>query len=147
MIAELPVWASMHRDHPWAARESIPLADLVEQRLLLLGRDQHARRTLDDALVRHGIPLGPFIEFGVPEVAQAVAAAGRGIAVVSDDPRFDLLVRPVTTRDGELRVTLYAAWAPDHHAESTVSGVADRLSHFCRVRYPDRLGAATPGSG
>jgi DNA-binding transcriptional LysR family regulator len=136
VIAQLPVWASIHRDHPWSGRDSVSLAELVEQRLLLLGPGQHARTALDRALARVGIPLGSFIEFGVPEVAQAVASARRGVAVVSDDPRFDLSVRPIETPDGHLRITLYAAWTRSHHAESTVADLARRLQTFCQGRYP-----------
>jgi DNA-binding transcriptional LysR family regulator len=136
LIAELPVWATVHADHRWAQLESVPLAELVGDRLLLLGPGQHARTALDRALARSGLPLGSAIEFGIPEVAQAVAAAGRGAAVLSDDPRFALKVVPIGTPDGDLRITLYAAWASVHHAEETVRDIARRLQRFCVQRYP-----------
>ncbi len=135
-VATLPVWAYVRADDDWAGREHVPLPDLVRRRLLLLGQEQHARVALDRSLDRAGLPLGSVIEFGTPEVAQAVAAAGRGVAVVSDDPRFDLVPIPIDGAGGRVVIQLHAAWDPAHHAAATVSGLAQRLRAFCRRRYP-----------
>ncbi len=134
-LAELPVWASVRPDHRWAERDSVPLAELAGETLLLLTRDFHPRRALDQALSRAGVACSSVLEFGTPQVAQAVAAAGRGIAVVSDDPRFGLHPLEVVGRDGPVRITLYAAWQPQHHAAATIADVARRLSDFCVARY------------
>ncbi len=75
------------------------------------------------------------IEFGAPEVAQAVAAAGRGVAVVSDDQHFDLVPVGIIGPDGPVVVTLHAAWAPYHHARETLQALARRLQAFSRARY------------
>ena len=113
----------------------MPLAELAGETLLLLTRDFHPRRALDQALSRAGVACSCVLEFGTPQVAQAVAAAGRGIAVVSDDPRFGLHPLEVVGRDGPVRITLYAAWQPQHHAAATIADVARRLSDFCVARY------------
>jgi DNA-binding transcriptional LysR family regulator len=139
-VAVLPVWAYVPPPHPWAGRTRVPLLDLLEQDLLLLGIDQHARRALDNAVGSAQLGYRSVTEFDTPQVAQAVAAAGRGVAVVSDDPRFGL--HPVEVGAGRDRVTirLYAAWSPEHHAAALIRRLADRLSAFCVQRYGPRAG-------
>jgi DNA-binding transcriptional LysR family regulator len=146
-VAVLPVWAYVTPGDAWATRRHVTLPELVERRLLVLGPEQHARVALDRAVARRGLSLGSVIEFGTPEVAQAVAAAGRGVAVVSDDPRFDLVpvaVQEFGEESGEasgeesgdrLVIDLHAAWTPGHHAAATVRGLARRLQRFSRERY------------
>ena len=71
-------------------------------------------------------------------IAQAIAAAGRGVAVVSDDPRFGLVPLRIEGPDGVVRINLYAAWDARHHAAATLAELADRLAAFCVDRYgPD----------
>lgn len=138
-LASLPVWAYLRADHPWAGRSSVRLDELVDEHLLLLGPEQHSRQALDAALRASGMGLGAVTEFGTPEVAQAVAAAGRGIAIVSDDPRFGLVPVRIDTRresgGGLLVIRLHAAWMADHHAARVLEDVARRLNAFCASRY------------
>ena len=136
-LASLPVWAYVRPDHPWAERQSVQLEELADEPLLLLGPEQHSRQALDTALQGAGTRLGSTTEVGTPEVAQAVAAAGRGVAIVSDDPRFGLLPVAVEEGDGLVVVRLYAAWRADHHAVQVVEELAHRLNSFCAARYPD----------
>ena len=75
------------------------------------------------------------LEFGTPQVAQAVAAAGRGIAVVSDDPRFGLQRLDIIGARGALSIRLYAAWDRGHHAAEAIAALAGRLSDYCVARY------------
>ncbi len=62
----------------------------------MLPPEQHARRAIDGALRDAGLAPRSQTEFGTPEVAQALTAAGRGIAIVSDDPHFDLIPLRIT---------------------------------------------------
>jgi DNA-binding transcriptional LysR family regulator len=134
-IAVLPVWAYVAPSHRWAGTDVVALADLVTEPLLVLDRGQHARRALDAALVETGLAPESLTEFATPEVAQAVAAAGRGVAVVSDDARFGLAPVGISVEGHKLVVRLFAAWAPDHHAAATIASIAVRLSRFCLQRY------------
>ena len=130
-LAELPVWAYVRPDDRWARRETVGVDELVARTLLLQTRDFHPRRALDQALAAAGLAYGEFHEFATAEVAQAVAASGRGVAVVSDDPRFNL--RPVAIQG--VRISLYAAWEPHHHGAATIEAIAGRLRTFCAGRY------------
>jgi len=134
-LAVLPVWAYLPPEHEWAARGSITVGELVTQTLLLLTGDYSPRRVLDQAVNEARLTYSSTLEFGTPQVAQAVAAAGRGIAVVSDDARFGLQRLDIMGTGGRLSIRLYAAWDRDHHASAVISALATRLSDYCVARY------------
>lgn len=142
-LAALPVWAHVPPAHRWAERAAVALTELTGEHLLVLGPEQHSRQALDSALEEAGLGLGGVTEFGTPEVAQAVAAAGRGVAIMSDDPRFGLVPLRIDLggfagaggTGGALVIRLYAAWSPDHHAVAVVEGLARRLNAFCETRH------------
>lgn len=136
-IAVLPVWAYVREGHAWTGG-SVALADLVAENLLVLTPGYRPRQILDTALERAGLALGDAVECSNPQVAQALAAAGRGVAVVTDDPRFGLRGLEIDGADGPLRIELSAAWDPAHHAAPTLGRLARRLRDFCVERYgPD----------
>jgi DNA-binding transcriptional LysR family regulator len=134
-LASLPVWAYVRPDHPWASRGSVRLPDLAREHLLVLGTEQHSRQALDAAALGAGLGPDRLTEFTTAEVAQAVAAAGRGVAIVSDDPRFGLVPLRVRHDRVDLMIRLHAAWLPDHHAAGVLADVARRLNAFCESRY------------
>lgn len=144
-LAILPVWAYVRPDDPWAARGSIGVTELVERTLVLLAPQFRPRALLDHALDAAEASYGDVIEVGNAQVAQAVAAAGRGVAVVSDDPRFGLVPLRIATAAGPVQIRLYAAWDRRHHAEPTLRDLADRLACFCVERYGASDSAAVSG--
>lgn len=134
-LAVLPIWAYVPPEHEWARRGSITVAELVNETLLLLTPDYSPRRVLDHSVEQARLSYSSMLEFGTPQVAQAVAAAGRGIAVVSDDPRFGLQPLDIIGRRDALNIRLYAAWDRDHHAATAIADLAKRLSDYCITRY------------
>lgn len=134
-IAVLPVWAYVPPSHELATTAEVTLEQLSEHTLVLLNGTFRPRRLLDEALEASGLAAPEIIECSNPQVAQALAAAERGIAVVSDDPRFGLVPLRVRSGQGSLTLTLHAAWNPAHHAANELAGIADRLSAFCADRY------------
>ncbi|MEV5753732.1 LysR family transcriptional regulator [Actinoallomurus sp. NPDC052308] len=134
-LAVLPVWAYVPTDHRWAGRASVGLDQLLGEPLVVLDRSLRPRQILEEALAADGLPAPDVVECGNAQVAQALAAAGRGVAVVSDDPRFGLHGLRVESAHGPLRITLHAAWDPDHHASDVLARIADRLRAFCGRRY------------
>jgi DNA-binding transcriptional LysR family regulator len=90
---------------------------------------------LDTAADAGGLVLASVIEVSSARVAQALAAAGRGIAVVSDDARFDFHELRITAAGQPVVLTLHASWDPRHHAAVELASVASRLAAFCRLRY------------
>lgn len=137
-VAAFPVNAYVRAEHEWAARREVPLVELVERELLVPTGESHARRAFDAAVETDGLSVR-LIEFSSSQVAQAIAAAGRGIAVVSDDPRYDLVQLRVIAGSGRLlRIGLYAAWQPGHHGATQLAALASRLKSFVRERYAPR---------
>ena len=143
-LAVLPIWAYVPPQHTWAARGSITVAELVTQTLLLLTGDYSPRRVLDLAVNEVRVTYSSMLEFGTPQLAQAVAAAGRGIAVVSDDARFGLQPLDIIGTKGALSVRLYAAWDHDHHAAAVIGALARRLSDYCIARYGPQVAPPRP---
>ncbi|HET6876663.1 MAG TPA: LysR family transcriptional regulator [Jatrophihabitans sp.] len=138
-LVSLPVWAYVPPADPWSDREEITLRELVERRLVLLDATFRPRQVLDAAVAAANLSFEATTECSNAQVAQALAASGNGVAVVTDDPRFDLAALRIRIGRGRyLRIRLYAAWEPTHHAAATISGFADRLAAFARERYPER---------
>ena len=134
-LAVLPIWAYVRADDEWADRGSVHVSDLAARPLVLLTPDLRPRALLDAAMDDAGVGYGDHVEVTSAQIAQAVAAAGRGVAVVSDDPRFDLVPLNIDGRRGPVTIRLYAAWDPRHHAASVLADLADRLAAFCAERY------------
>ncbi|KAA9157473.1 LysR family transcriptional regulator [Amycolatopsis acidicola] len=134
-LAVLPLWAYVPAGHPWSSRASVALEELVGEPLVVLDRPFRPRQILEDALSAAGLGEPECIECSNPQVAQALAAAGRGVAVVSDDARFGLHGLRIEGAQGPLRISLFAAWSSGHHAAPGLAAIAARLREFCAERY------------
>jgi DNA-binding transcriptional LysR family regulator len=134
-VARLPVLAYVPAAHPWAGRAAVDLTELVTQPLLLLTAEHGTRRLLDHAVLRAGVRYHVSFETAGPQIAQALAAAGHGVAVVSDDPRYGLHALGIEGEDGPMRIALHAAWDPSHYAAPVIARLARRLRDFCVARY------------
>lgn len=134
-IATLPLWASVPQGHAWTDRATLDVAELVTGPVIALAAEFAARQILDAALETRGLVVEQLVEATHPRVAQALAAAGRGAAVVTDDPRFDLVTVPLTSAGEPLSIHLHAAWSADHHAADALSTLSDRLAAFVEHRY------------
>lgn len=134
-LAVVPVWAQVPPEDPWAARSRVGLGELLTRTLVVLPATFTAREALDAAAGAAGTSFSSVVEAANGTIAQALAAAGRGVAVVTDDPRFDLVPLEVDLGGELLAVELVAAWDPRGVAAATVAGVADRLGSWARERY------------
>jgi DNA-binding transcriptional LysR family regulator len=135
-IARLLVFAYVRADHPLAERGAVSVQELAAHHLLVLpAEDSHARRSLDAAFDADQVPHGSLTEFSSSQVAQAVAASGRGVAVVSDDPRFGLRPLPIRGSGGTVTISLHAGWLPHHHGAAQLRELATRLAAFTAARY------------
>lgn len=134
-LAVLPVWAYVPADHRWAARERVTLTELLGEPLIGLPRHFTARQSLEAAASEGGAAYRSLVEAANGTVAQALAAAGRGIAVVSDDPRYDLVPLTVDLGERVLSIRLVAVWDAGHPAAALLEALARRLGAFVRERY------------
>lgn len=150
-LARLPIWAYAPGGAAWLERcvvaadgfREVTLTELVAEPLVLLTERFRPRVLFDRAVDAAGLAAPEALECTNAQVAQALAAAGRGVAVVSDDPRFDLRPVRIRTREpdaadpatGTLQISLFAAWRPDHHAAADLADFAGRLAEFTARRY------------
>lgn len=134
LLVHFPVWAYVRPDHRWARRKTITIRQLATERLLLLGSDHGTRRQLDAAMSDAGLAYGIAAETNVPQVAQALAAADRGVAVVSDDTRYGLHGLRIRPAGGppELRVPLFATWDPRHYAVRHIERFVDEFAGYAQ---------------
>ncbi len=136
-VASFPIWAYVPSGHRWAGRSRIRVTELVTEPLIVLGPSHGTRRLLDAAVAGAGLHYTLVAETNVPQVAQALAAAGRGVAVVSDDRRYGLHGLLISTRTGELRIPMVAAWDPTHYAASAIELLVTALAAYAARRYSD----------
>lgn len=143
LLALLPLWAYVRDDDPLAGRHRVEVTELLDRPLVLLSEEFRPRTLFDAAVEAVGGRYHHALECGNAQVAQALAAAGRGVAIVSDDPRFGLIPLQIEGLGGPVQISLYAAWDPHHHAAATLAAIADRLADFCAERYGPQVGPPT----
>lgn len=134
-LLEAPVWAYVAPHHRWAGRGRISVEDLADERLVVPSRSFKSRRVLDGALEVAGLTVPEVTEVNSGRVAQALVATGAGVAVVTEDPAFDLVPLHLEARGDDLAVGLHAAWAPDHYGVATLRALAQDLQGWLRDRY------------
>lgn len=134
-LALLPVWAYVTPEHDWAERARVPLDEVLAEPVIVLPPSVTSRQALEAAVAATGATYASVIEAANGTVAQALAAAGRGIAVVSDDARFGLVPVAIDAGGRPLSVRLIAVWDTRHAAEATIEVFARRLGESVRSRY------------
>ncbi len=136
-LAVLPVWAYVPAGHRWADKDTADIGALAEETVISLPATFSARQMLDTASLGAGLSPRVEIEASSGPVAQALAAAGRGVAVVTDDPRFGLHALRITVGGSVLRIHLYGGWDPAHPGATALAAIAGRLSEYIIGHYGD----------
>lgn len=83
VLSSSPLLAFVAADHPWAGRESIVLADLDDQPLVLRERGSMTRQLIEEELQREGLRLRSAIEVEGREAVFETVAGGLGVGIVS----------------------------------------------------------------
>lgn len=138
-LAAMAVWGYVRPDDPWSTRTSVTLEELLTRALVVLPQTFTAREALDTALGSAGVKYGEALEAANGTIAQALAAVGRGIAVVSDDPRHGLARFRIDAPDGPLRIQLVAGWDPQTVAAATMEELVERFGAWIDLRYGQDL--------
>lgn len=134
-LVNLPVWAFVTPTDPWAGRNRVTLDALLRRTIITAPPTFTARQSLDTAVAAAGASYSEIIETANGIIAQALAAAGRGVAVASDDPRFGLLPLAIDINDTSLEVRLCAAWDPRGVAAASIEILGDRLAKWVAGQY------------
>ena len=138
------VRAHVPRHHPFAGRASVNLDEVLEHPLILLTPNNGARRAVDQAMSLAGHELGAHVVVRHPSVAAGLAAAGRGIALLTDDPARGCSAVPILGPDGPLLIPIVAAWNVDNPRRAFIESVVDEIHDFLYVRHARRFGRLAP---
>jgi len=120
LVARFPIWAQVPSSHAWAGHDRIGLSTLLRQPLILLDLTHGTRRVFEDEVRRTHGSYRVAAEVGVPGIAQAMAASGIGVAVLTDDPAYGLRKLTIDGSDGPLHITLHAVWDPTHYSAAAI---------------------------
>jgi len=72
--------------HPWAKRDAVSLADLLQQPIILREAGSGSRKVLEEALLAHGIDVNALkvvAELGSTEAIRQAVKGGAGVSVIS----------------------------------------------------------------
>jgi len=129
-------WAQYAPSHPpLTSADWVSVDELLSWPLIVMTEEHAIRRMFDDAVTRAGLAYQPAFETTSNYVAQALAAAGRGVCILSDHSRFGLRAIPITSAAGDLNITLYGAWDPRHFAVTSIVESLELLERFIAELY------------
>jgi LysR family transcriptional regulator, low CO2-responsive transcriptional regulator len=97
-----PVVVMVHRDHPWAERQDIQLAEFAGQRMVLRETGSTTRRAFERGLARIGIVPDIAMEIGSREAVWHAVARNIGIGIVSEReviPHDSIRILPIGDAD------------------------------------------------
>jgi len=128
-------------DHPWGRRESVTLADVRAEPLILRERGSGTREALERALAEAGTDLAAFRvagEMGSTQAVKQAVRAGIGVSLVSklaveDECRARLLAC-VKVRDLEVRRSFHLVT----HRDRSRSPLAQAFLEFIESQAGDR---------
>jgi len=128
-------------DHPWAGRESISVADIRHEPLILRERGSGSRDTLERALTAVGLDFGAFRivgEMGSTQAIKQAIRAGFGVSLISrravDDECRARLLASVSVRDLDVSRAFHLVT----HRERSRSPLAQSFLAFVDAQSTDR---------
>lgn len=139
-LPDIPLYAQVPPGHAYATLPSVDLADLLEAPLIVMNRTNMARLVVDEALTGLGRSPAHLIEMRSSLLAQGLAAAGRGVALLTNWSRFDLSAVPVHAAGRPIRIPMYAGWDPTHYAADILVTLIDEIEAFCLAALGHRPG-------
>lgn len=138
-LGSVAVQAYVAADHRWAVQgiNALPLAEICREHAILPSHGSASRHLLDDALNLEHLAFPEVSECDDGQTILALAAAGHGIGITTDRPRFGVHgLRILTRRPGKdaepdvLQLPLHATWTPGHFAEATIRSISASIRSF-----------------
>lgn len=136
VIGRAYLWAQVPEGHRFAGQEHLTIAELVEEPLITVSSAHYVRHLFDSSVAAEGLTYQSAASTASPTTAQALAAAGRGVCVLSDDARFGLHSVPIRTNGRDLIISLFGVWEPLHFAAVQIQEALDELTDFIAELYP-----------
>lgn len=116
-----PVIAFVNRQHPWAERRSVALADFAGAEMVLREEGSTTRLAFERALADAGVAVTPVVELGSREMVWLAVERGLGIGVVSAAefvPHANLVPLPIA--DSDVHTIAHVAWLKERSASHIV---------------------------
>ncbi|MFC7269156.1 LysR family transcriptional regulator [Microbacterium fluvii] len=133
------VRAHVPRSHSLAGRGFVAIEELLDEPLIVLTPNNAARRIVDDALSSLDRPFEFSQVVRHPAIGAAMAAAGRGIALLTDDALRGTVAIPVIGPAGPLLVPVNAAWSPTNPRRDEIEALVGELTRFLDLRRNHNL--------
>ncbi|MDO5493985.1 MAG: LysR family transcriptional regulator [Nesterenkonia sp.] len=140
-LAFPPIRASAAPGHPLFPGEHgdgapMSIAELRDEHVILPSPRSVSRLLVDGCLSDEGVTFSRITECEDGHTSMALAAAGHGVALVTEPPQYGLrsrIVHPSLSGDrAPLHLPLHVTWLPGHHAEGVIGSIAQRLQQFLR---------------
>ena len=125
-------------DDPWSAAPTCRCAELLEPHRGRGSRHLHRARGAGRGGRAAGGSFTAFVEAANGTIAQALAASGRGVAVVSDDPRYELVPLAINHGNTDIAIQLIATWDTRRVSAPAMAALAGRLADWVAERYDHR---------
>lgn len=137
-----PIVVVVGREHPWADREGVTLAELADQSLVLREPGTATRAILDGAFADAGLTPERIMEIDDWESMREVVAAGLGVTVYSltdagPDPWTRFRLVPIT--DADLKISERLVFAPGRRRLRIVRTFLDIAEDFSNVEWAREL--------
>lgn len=131
----------MSLDHRLGRRATLEVAEVAEERLLLLSRQFLTRQWFDTACQRDHLRPKVLLESTAPHALIALARVGYGIAIVPSHAQFDrrgLRAAPLVQRAKALGAWAAITWDPHRFQPPFVERFVEELVAYARHSYPGR---------
>lgn len=129
VVFDDPLVAAVGIDHPWAARESVRVAELAGADLITLPRGTGARTALDELLDRAGRSATPRWEVTTPALIEMLTVRGLGVGIASETTMRDWKqVTRLRVNNATARSRLGVVWRhqPSHAAQALLGRLLTR---------------------
>lgn len=129
-LSEVGIAAHVPREHPLFGADTVEVRDLVRHPLVLMDSSHQARLVFDAAVAACGAELSPLVEMRSSSLAQALAASGRGAAVLTDEPAYGLHPVRVMLDGSQVRMRMHAGWDRSHYAADAIERWVDGFAEW-----------------
>lgn len=124
-LSEVGIAAHVPPGHPLFDRDSVEVRELVRHPLVLMDRSHMARLVFDTAVAACGVEVPHPVEMRSSSLAQALAASGRGVAVLTDAAAYGLHPVRIMLDGAQVRMRMHAGWDRSHYAAAAIERWVD----------------------
>jgi DNA-binding transcriptional LysR family regulator len=141
LLFPVRVLAAVPPSHRLARSTTIEIADLQDDRVLVLRQGFASREMFDVACRLAHVQARMVLEAGDPQSLIALVKAARGVAIVPSTVRFtdtSVHVAPILHGGASLGEWGWIVWDPRRSLPAFATGFMDGLVEYAQRRYPGR---------